>query len=67
MRPITSDGQHTRFYYDQSGHVLATEDVSNQVKHSFFMSGLGKDMATIADIIPRIIKIVIMSIKMPIQ
>ncbi|WP_203385238.1 RHS repeat domain-containing protein, partial [Cysteiniphilum marinum] len=48
---IIKNGEHVRFYYDQSGHVLATENVTatEKIKHSFFLSGLGKDMATVAD------------------
>ncbi|WP_192483471.1 MULTISPECIES: RHS repeat domain-containing protein [Cysteiniphilum] len=48
---IIKNGEHIRFYYDQSGHVLATENVTatEKIKHSFFLSGLGKDMATVAD------------------
>ncbi|WP_203385228.1 RHS repeat domain-containing protein [Cysteiniphilum marinum] len=48
---IIKNGEHVRFYYDQSGHVLATENVTatEKIKHSFFLSGLGKDMATVAE------------------
>ncbi|WP_203385233.1 hypothetical protein, partial [Cysteiniphilum marinum] len=48
---IIKNGEHVRFYYDQSGHVLATENVTatQKIKHSFFLSGLGKDMATVAE------------------
>ncbi|WP_192483472.1 MULTISPECIES: RHS repeat domain-containing protein [Cysteiniphilum] len=48
---IIKNGEHIRFYYDQSGHVLATENVTatEKIKHSFFLSGLGKDMATVAE------------------
>ncbi|WP_192483484.1 MULTISPECIES: RHS repeat domain-containing protein [Cysteiniphilum] len=48
---IIKNGEHIRFYYDQSGHVLATENVTatQKIKHSFFLSGVGKDMATVAE------------------
>ncbi|WP_203368726.1 RHS repeat domain-containing protein [Cysteiniphilum marinum] len=48
---IIKNGEHIRFYYDQSGHVLATENVTatEKIKHSFFLSGVGKDMSTVAE------------------